>query len=141
MQVGGVIGPRGDAYNVGRTPNAAEAEDYYSEQIATFRKAGADHVTAMTFSSVEEAIGLVRAAKSADMPVIVSFILPNGGQAQRRVDAGRSDLSRRCSHEQCFEVLYDKLHPPDRIRARPYTGRLDRSAWRLHAERCGDGDT
>src|SRR6185369_10356458 len=66
MVVGGVIGPRGDAYNTGRMPDAAEAEDYHSEQVLTFRKAGADHVTAMTFSSVEEAIGLARAAKSAD---------------------------------------------------------------------------
>jgi homocysteine S-methyltransferase len=62
MLVGGVIGPRGDAYNVGRIPDAAEAEDYHSEQILTFRDAGADHVTAMMFSSVEEAIGLARAA-------------------------------------------------------------------------------
>ena len=80
MLVGGVIGPRGDAYNVGRTPDAAEAEDYHSEQIATFRKAGADHVTAMTFSSVEEAIGLARAARAADMPVVISFIVAKGGR-------------------------------------------------------------
>ena len=69
MLVGGVIGPRGDAYNVGRTPDAAEAEDYHSEQI-------------LTFSSVQEAIGLVRAAKAAGMPVIVSFIAANGGRLQ-----------------------------------------------------------
>jgi homocysteine S-methyltransferase len=80
MLVGGVIGPRGDAYNIGRTPDAAEAEDYHSEQIATFRKAGASHITAMTFSSVEEAIGLARAAKAAEMPVVVSFIVGRGGR-------------------------------------------------------------
>jgi homocysteine S-methyltransferase len=56
MLVGGAIGPRGDAYNIGRMPDAAEAEDYHSEQIQTFRTAGADQVTAMTLSSVEEAI-------------------------------------------------------------------------------------
>jgi S-methylmethionine-dependent homocysteine/selenocysteine methylase len=80
MIVGGVIGPRGDAYNVGRTPNAAEAEDYHSEQIQTFKRAGADQVTAATFSSVEEAIGLVRAAKAADMPVVISFFVAKGGK-------------------------------------------------------------
>ncbi|MFT3987754.1 homocysteine S-methyltransferase family protein [Aestuariivirga sp.] len=80
MLVGGVIGPRGDAYNVGRTPDAAESEDYHSEQILTFRKAGADHVTAMTFSSVEEAIGLARAAKALDMPVVISFFVAPGGK-------------------------------------------------------------
>lgn len=96
MTVGGVIGPRGDAYNIGRTPDAAEAEDYHAEQIETFRKAGANHITAMTFSSVEEAIGLARAAKAAGMPVIVSFIVGRGGrllggesieEAVTRVDA------------------------------------------------------
>jgi S-methylmethionine-dependent homocysteine/selenocysteine methylase len=80
MLVGGVIGPRGDAYNVGRQPDAAEAEDYHSEQIQAFRKAGADHVTALTFSSVEEAIGLARAAKSAEMPVVISFFVARGGR-------------------------------------------------------------
>ncbi len=80
MIVGGVIGPRGDAYNTGRQPDAAEAEDYHSEQIRTFKTAGADLVTAMTFSSVDEAIGLARAAKSAVMPVVVSFFVARGGR-------------------------------------------------------------
>lgn len=80
MLVGGAIGPRGDAYNIGRTPDAAEAEDYHSAQILTFRKAGADHVTAMTFSSVEEAIGLARAAKAAEMPAVISFFVARGGR-------------------------------------------------------------
>ncbi len=62
MLVGGVIGPRGDAYNTGRMPDAAEAEDYHSEQILTFRRAGTDQVTAMTFSSVEEAISRIDSA-------------------------------------------------------------------------------
>jgi homocysteine S-methyltransferase len=80
MIVGGVIGPRGDAYDIGRTPDAAEAEDYHSEQILTFKKAGADQVTAATFSSVKEATGLARAAKSAGMPVVISFFVARGGK-------------------------------------------------------------
>ena len=60
MLVSGAIGPKGDAYSIGRLPDAAEAEEYHAEQIRTFRKAGADMVTAMTVSSVEEAIGLAR---------------------------------------------------------------------------------
>jgi S-methylmethionine-dependent homocysteine/selenocysteine methylase len=80
MLVGGVIGPRGDAYDTGRTLDAAEAEDYHSEQIATFRKAGADQVSAVTFSSVEEAIGVARAAQAHDMPVVISFFVKLGGR-------------------------------------------------------------
>ncbi len=80
MIVGGVIGPRGDAYNVGRTPKATEAEEYHSEQIMTFKKAGADQITALTFSSVEEAIGIARASKAADMPIVISFFVKQGGR-------------------------------------------------------------
>lgn len=111
MIVGGAIGPKGDAYNVGRTPDAAEAEDYHSEQILTFRKAGADLVTAMTFSGVQEAIGLVRAAKAAGMPVVVSFVVARGGrlnggetieEAVTRVDAatgaGPAYYMINCTH-------------------------------------------
>ena len=80
MIVGGVIGPRGDAYDVGLTPDAAEAEDYHAEQIETFKKAGADLVSAVTFSSTEEAIGVARAAKAAGMPVVISFFVAKGGK-------------------------------------------------------------
>jgi S-methylmethionine-dependent homocysteine/selenocysteine methylase len=80
MIVGGVIGPRGDAYNVGRTPDAAESEDYHSEQVLTFKKAGADQISALTFSSTEEAIGVARAAKAAGMPVVISFFVKQGGR-------------------------------------------------------------
>jgi S-methylmethionine-dependent homocysteine/selenocysteine methylase len=34
----------------------------------------------MTFTSVEEAIGLAHAAKSADMPVVISFFVARGGR-------------------------------------------------------------
>lgn len=116
MVVGGVIGPRGDAYNLGRAPDAAEAEDYHSEQILTFRMAGADLVTALTFSSVEEAIGLARAAKAADMPVVVSFFVARGGrlrggetieEAITRVDAATGQAPAyfmiNCTHPTEFE--------------------------------------
>ena len=116
MLVGGAIGPRGDAYNVGRTPDEAEAEDYHSEQIETFRKAGADHVTAMTFSSIDEAIGVARAAKAVGMPVVISFFVALGGrlkggetleQAITRVDAATGAAPAHyminCTHPTEFE--------------------------------------
>lgn len=116
MLIGGAIGPRGDAYNVGRTPDAAEAEDYHSEQIQTFRKAGVDHVTAMTFSSVPEAIGLARAAKAAKMPVVISFFAASAGllqggetleEAIKSVDAATDSAPEHyminCTHPTEFE--------------------------------------
>ena len=79
MPVSGVVGPRGDAYSVGKVMNATESEDYHSEQVETMRNAGADMITALTFSQVEEAIGVVRAAQSTGIPVVVSFTLGADG--------------------------------------------------------------
>lgn len=80
MPVSGVVGPRGDAYSLGRTMSADDAEEYHDEQIATMKSAGADMITALTFSHVDEAIGLVRAAKAHGMPVVVSFTLGSNGK-------------------------------------------------------------
>lgn len=116
MTVSGAIGPKGDAYNVGRVPDAAEAEDYHSEQILTMCKAGVDQVTAMTFSGVEEAIGFCRAAKAAGVPVVVSFFVVRGGrlkggesleEAITRVDAATGNAPAyfmiNCTHPTEFE--------------------------------------
>ena len=80
MVVGGVIGPRGDAYDVGRVPDAGEAEEYHAEQVGRFADAGADMVTALTFSSPEEAIGVARAGQAAGLPVVISFFVKQGGR-------------------------------------------------------------
>jgi S-methylmethionine-dependent homocysteine/selenocysteine methylase len=73
----GVVGPRGDAYELNKTITAAEAEDYHSVQLATLVRAGVDLVEAMTFNSVPEAIGLSQAASRAGLPLTVSFTLDN----------------------------------------------------------------
>ncbi len=115
MLIGGSIGPRGDAYETGRVENAAEAEDYHSEQIITLRDAGADFVTAATFSSVEEAIGFARAAKAADIPSVVSMIAKCGrlndgtalADAVTNIDAATSNAPLyymvNCAHPTEFE--------------------------------------
>src|SRR5215217_1181373 len=45
----GIVGPRGDAYELNRTITAEEAEDYHSEQLSTLARARVDLVEAMTF--------------------------------------------------------------------------------------------
>ena len=116
MPIGGVIGPRGDAYETGRTPEVAESEDYHSEQIQTLKEAGVDYVTAATFSFVEEAIGVAKAAKAAEIPIVISFITNNDsrlmsgnslGESIEAVDAA-TDASPayymiNCSHPTEFE--------------------------------------
>jgi homocysteine S-methyltransferase len=76
----GTIGPRGDGYEPGELMSAAEAEDYHRAQVQTFAAAGADLVAAYTLCYAEEAIGIVRAAVVAGVPVTISFTLETDGR-------------------------------------------------------------
>jgi S-methylmethionine-dependent homocysteine/selenocysteine methylase len=82
----GCIGPRGDAYKVNRTITADSSQAYHSDQIASFCQAGADLVTALTLKSIDEAIGIARAARSAGIPSVISFTLDK----DRTVDGRRT---------------------------------------------------
>ena len=80
MVISGCIGPRGDGYNPTNVMSAEEAQQYHAAQIQTFSEMGADMVTAITMNYVEEAIGIVRAAKSVGMPVAISFTVETDGK-------------------------------------------------------------
>jgi homocysteine S-methyltransferase len=80
MVISGNIGPRGDGYDPGCKMSAVEAEIYHAAQIATFRRTEADMVSAFTLNYVEEAIGIVRAAAAAEMPVVISFTVETDGR-------------------------------------------------------------
>ena len=76
--ISGIIGPRGDAYSLNRTITAEEAELYHLQQLTTLAQAGVDLVTAMTFNSVPEAVGVARAAATANLPLCISYTLDSG---------------------------------------------------------------
>lgn len=93
--VSGCLGPRGDGYVAGAQLTAAQAADYHRPQVEAFADSPADLVSALTLTGVLEAVGVVRAAGSAGLPVVVSFTvetdgrLPDGtplGDAVRAVD-------------------------------------------------------
>lgn len=113
--VAGVIGPRGDGYAEGRM-SATEAEDYHAPQIASFSQTAADMVAAYTLNSVEEAIGIVRAARALAMPCSISFTVETdgkliGGQSlreavetvDRETDAAPAYYMINCAHPTHFE--------------------------------------
>jgi homocysteine S-methyltransferase len=79
MVLSGCVGPRGDGYAPDRTMSADEAEAYHGRQIRVFAEAGADLVTAITMTYVEEAVGVARAAKAAGMPAVISFTVETDG--------------------------------------------------------------
>jgi S-methylmethionine-dependent homocysteine/selenocysteine methylase len=77
--VSGCVGPRGDGYDPGHVMSAAEAEAYHAYQISAFAEADADIATAITMTNTNEAIGIVRAARMAGLPVVISFTLETDG--------------------------------------------------------------
>jgi len=77
--ISGAIGPRGDGYKAGNM-DATEGEAYHEAQIAAFVEGGADMVTAYTLTSIDEAIGIARAAKAHGIPAVISFTVETNGR-------------------------------------------------------------
>lgn len=113
--VSGCVGPRGDGYVPGHTMTADEAEAYHGGQIRVFSETAADMIGAITMNYVEEAIGITRAARHAEMPVAISFTvetdgrLPTGQSLQsaiERVDAETAGYPAyymvNCAHPEHF---------------------------------------
>ncbi len=76
----GCVGPRGDGYVADSAMSEQEALDYHAGQIETFAGTAADLVTAITMNYAEEAAGIARAARRADMPVVISFTVETDGR-------------------------------------------------------------
>jgi len=78
--ISGNVGPRGDGYSPDRMMSVNEAQDYHAEQIGVFAATDADLVSAFTLNYVNEAIGVARAARAAEMPVVISFTVETDGR-------------------------------------------------------------
>ncbi|WP_423602515.1 homocysteine S-methyltransferase family protein [Sphingomonas sp. MS122] len=140
--INAVIGPRGDAYRPDRKIPADEAEAYYAEQLGWLAETEADMVTGLTFNQSSEAVGLVRAAAAAGLPVAISFTvetdgrLPDGqslGDAIRAVDDATGSSAAyfmvNCAHPEHF---WDALEDADW--ARRIRGIRANASRRSHAE-------
>jgi S-methylmethionine-dependent homocysteine/selenocysteine methylase len=77
--ISGCVGPRGDGYVADLVVSEREAEKYHREQIEIFASSAADLVSAITMNYVEEAIGITRAARQAEIPVVISFTVETDG--------------------------------------------------------------
>jgi len=78
--VEGSIGPRSDAYNPTLLMDADTAERYHAAQLQTFADGGCAQATALTLTYPDEAIGIVRAATAAGIPIAVGFTVETDGQ-------------------------------------------------------------
>ena len=99
-----VVGPRGDGYQVGNAMTAKEAQDYHRFQIGIFADTEADLVSAFTLTYAEEAIGIVRAAKAAQLPCVISFTVETDG----KLPSGQSlkDAIEQCDRETAGGPIY-----------------------------------
>jgi S-methylmethionine-dependent homocysteine/selenocysteine methylase len=78
--ISGCVGPRGDGYKPGQQMSAIDAERYHQEQVGMFAESAADMLSAMTINYIDEALGIVRAAARASMPIAVSFTVEVDGR-------------------------------------------------------------
>jgi len=154
LVISGCVGPRGDGYHPGTLMTADQAEGYHAEQIGTFAGTDADMVTAITMTHTGEAIGVVRAARAAGMPVAISFTvetdgrLPSGeslGEAVAAVDdatgAAPAYFMVNCAHPSHFEgVLAVDAPWVQRIRGVRANASRRSHAELDEAEELDDGD-
>jgi homocysteine S-methyltransferase len=80
VKVGGMTGPRGDGYVAGEDADPDEAAEYHAHQARSQAAAGADLMTALTFTGAGEAIGFVRAVRDAGVPAAVGFTVETDGR-------------------------------------------------------------
>ena len=124
----GIHGPRGDGYVAGAAADPDEAAEYHVVQARSFAAEGVDLVHAMTITTPEEGIGVVRAARSVGLPVALSFTveadgrLPDGtplGAAVERVDATAAPdwFGINCAHPTHMAPAFDGGAWQERISA------------------------
>lgn len=124
LVISGCIGPRGDGYDPGALMSFDEAENYHAWQVSVFRDAGADLVSAITMTNIPEAVGVARAAQSANMPSVISFTLETDGrlptghtlsEAIQAVDAetgqGPAYYMINCAHPTHFAGILRRTYP------------------------------
>ncbi len=126
--IGAPVGPSGDAYDPEHHMTADEAEEFHSWQIGVLAETAADLITGLTLAYAGEAIGIVRAATAAGLPVAVSFTvetdgrLPSGqplAEAIEEVDRETAGVAAyfmvNCAHPTHFLPALDGAGPWHRV--------------------------
>lgn len=78
--VSGNLGPRYDGYRADVRMSPEEACAYHRPQIARFVREGADAVSALTLTTIDEAVGIARAAAAEAIPAVLSFTVETDGR-------------------------------------------------------------
>ncbi|HEY5183204.1 MAG TPA: homocysteine S-methyltransferase family protein [Dermatophilaceae bacterium] len=128
--ISGCVGPRADGYDVGTTMSEQQSQDYHRPQVDALQSAGADRATAMTLSYAAEAVGIVRAAQVAGIPVVISFTvetdgrLPDGSSLEQAIRAVDSATDQGAEF-----FMVNCAHPTHIVRALDPSGTPDDHRW------------
>ncbi len=123
------FGPEGDAYDPMDHLSGEQAEEFHAWQAGVIADTAADLITGMTITYAEEAIGIVRAATSVGMPVVISFTVETDGRlpsgqllaeaierVDRETDGAAAYFMINCAHPTHFLSVLDGPGPWHRIR-------------------------
>ncbi len=141
--VSGCVGPRADAHVPEERMTAVQAEAYHGPQVQALSDAGADLVTALTLGYAEEAVGIVRAAVSAGIPVAIAFTVETDGglpgrqslpeaiaDVDARTDSAAAYFMINCAHPTHFAAVLTSGGPE----MRRIRGLKANASARSHAE-------
>lgn len=142
------LGPRGDGYQLPSAAVAVQAaRDYYAPQLEAVAEAEVDVVCALTMTNVNEAIGIVQAARALGLPSVVSATvetdgrLPGGvglGEFIERVDAasaGAPDFYMvNCAHPTHLAPVLDDAHRRGAAWLERFKGFRANASSKSHAE-------
>ena len=117
------VGPRDDAYELKDQMSVKDAELYHAEQISALAETDIDVVSGYTLAYAAEAIGIVRAAQSYGLPVVISFTVETDGKlptgstlkdAIIKVDTATDGYAAyfmiNCAHPDHFTSVLDGGH-------------------------------
>lgn len=143
LLIGGILGPRGDAYSLNQEITAESAEDYHSVQLETLKRADVDFVSALTFNNIAEPVGALRAADQIGLPLSVSLTLdsscrlksgPTLGEAITEIDTKAGEAAPEfymvnCSHPLEYEPALESQNWIKRLRGvRPNASKMEKLA-------------
>ena len=143
LLIGGILGPRGDAYSLNQEITAESAEDYHAVQLETLKQADVDFVSALTFNNIAESVGALRAADQIGLPLSVSLTLdsscrlksgPTLGEAITEIDAQAGEAAPEfymvnCSHPLEYEPALESQNWINRLRGvRPNASKMEKLA-------------
>ncbi len=88
--VGGLMGPKGDAYNPVEALSEKDAEFFHKSQAEWLAASGVDFVVASTMPSLSEATGIAKAISTAHLPYMISFVARKTGKLLDRTPINKA---------------------------------------------------